>query len=228
MGLRGHEGLLGLAGKACCAVAALTPNARVAYTSQCSASARMSNEFTRAASIDYPIIDADAHVYEPPDVRQGRVPGRLRERAPRVQRTDEGDVWVFNAGERVRPIGLMAAAGASYLDFRPSGLTYECIRPGCSVPAARHERGSRAGRTTPSPWDCVSSRLNRGGVGAWSLVFGCQSIAVGGARVTQDEAAAEGLDLTVARAESEIGFHARDEFAAADRQARTPLGHSAV
>ena len=68
----------------------------------------------------------------------------------------------------------------------------------------------------------------RGGIGAWSLVCGCQNITVGGARVTQDEGAAEGLDLAVARAGSEIGFHALDEFTAADRQARTLLGHAGV
>ena len=97
----------------------------------------MSAPFAEVASIDYPIIDADAHVYEPPDVWQARVPARLRERAPRVARTDEGDVWSFDGGERVRPVGLMAAAGASYLDFRPAGLTYDDIRRGHFEPAAR-------------------------------------------------------------------------------------------
>jgi predicted TIM-barrel fold metal-dependent hydrolase len=90
----------------------------------------MSLPFSDAASIDYPILDADAHVYEPPDVWQARVPAAIRERAPRVTRTDEGDVWLFDGGARVRPVGLMAAAGQSYLDFRPSGLTYDAIRPG--------------------------------------------------------------------------------------------------
>jgi predicted TIM-barrel fold metal-dependent hydrolase len=97
----------------------------------------MSERFTAVASIDYPIIDADAHVYEPPGVWQERVPTRLRGQAPKVLRTDEGDVWSFNDGERTRPIGLMAAAGTSYLDFRPSGLTYETIRRGHFEPAAR-------------------------------------------------------------------------------------------
>jgi predicted TIM-barrel fold metal-dependent hydrolase len=90
----------------------------------------MSDPFSEVASIDYPIIDADAHVYEPPDVWQARVPKALRARAPQVARTDEGDVWSFDQGARLRPVGLMAAAGASYLDFRPSGLTYESIRRG--------------------------------------------------------------------------------------------------
>jgi predicted TIM-barrel fold metal-dependent hydrolase len=96
-----------------------------------------SEPFSDVASIDYPIVDADAHVYEPPEVWQARMPARLRERAPKVLRTDEGDVWSFDDGARLRPVGLMAAAGQSYLDFRPSGLTYEAIRPGHFEPAAR-------------------------------------------------------------------------------------------
>jgi predicted TIM-barrel fold metal-dependent hydrolase len=90
----------------------------------------LTDPFCEVASIDYPIIDADAHVYEPPAVWQARVPASLRARAPKVARTDEGDVWSFDDGARLRPVGLMAAAGASYLDFRPSGLTYESIRRG--------------------------------------------------------------------------------------------------
>jgi len=93
--------------------------------------------FCEVASIDYPIIDADAHVYEPPDVWQTRVPAALRTRAPRLVRTDEGERWSFNDGERLRPIGLMAAAGASYLGFRSSGLTYDAMRRGTYEPAAR-------------------------------------------------------------------------------------------
>ena len=97
----------------------------------------MADPFIEVASIDYPIIDADAHVYEPPGVWQDGVPAALRPRAPLVTRTSEGDVWSFDGGDRVRPVGLMAAAGTSYLGFRPSGLTYETIRRGHFDPAAR-------------------------------------------------------------------------------------------
>ena len=97
----------------------------------------MADPFSEVASIDYPIIDADAHVYEPPDVWQARVPAALRSRAPQLVQTEQGPRWSFNDGERVRPIGLMAAAGASYLGFRPSGLTYEGMRRGNWDPAAR-------------------------------------------------------------------------------------------
>jgi len=97
----------------------------------------MPEPFAGVASIDYPIVDADAHVYEPPDVWQARVPQALRTRAPRLQAGPDGDVWLFDDGARIRPIGLMAAAGTSYLGFRPSGLTYETIRKGHWEPAAR-------------------------------------------------------------------------------------------
>src|SRR5262245_66632200 len=97
----------------------------------------MSDRFHDVASIDYPIIDADAHVYEPRDVWQTRVPRALRARAPRCESTPEGDVWLFDDGARTRPVGLMAAAGTSYLGFRPSGLTYETVRRGHWEASAR-------------------------------------------------------------------------------------------
>jgi predicted TIM-barrel fold metal-dependent hydrolase len=97
----------------------------------------MDARFSEVASIDYPIIDADAHVYEPPGLWQERVPAALRARAPKVARTAEGDVWSFDDGARERHVGLMAAAGASWLDFKPSGLTYDDVRSGFWEPRAR-------------------------------------------------------------------------------------------
>ena len=38
--------------------------------------------FYDVASIDYPIIDADAHVNEPPDLWQRRVPAKWRAPGP--------------------------------------------------------------------------------------------------------------------------------------------------
>src|SRR5947207_12947491 len=88
--------------------------------------------------IDYPIIDADAHVNEPPQLWQERVPSRLRDRAPRVVQDERGgDVWIFDAGKAKRPLGLTAVAGLSYLQFRNAGFAYERIRPGRFDPAER-------------------------------------------------------------------------------------------
>src|SRR4029453_19112492 len=97
----------------------------------------MSELFSDVASIDYPILDADAHVNEPPDLWQSRVPERWRARAPKVLHTEDGDVWSFDDGKKLRPLGLTATAGLSYLQFRPSGLRYTDIRPGSFDTAER-------------------------------------------------------------------------------------------
>ena len=97
----------------------------------------MSEPFSEVASIDYPIIDADAHVNEPPELWQERVPARLRQRAPKVLHTPDGDVWSFDDGKKLRPVGLTATAGLSYLQFKPQGYRYETIRPGSFDTAER-------------------------------------------------------------------------------------------
>jgi predicted TIM-barrel fold metal-dependent hydrolase len=87
--------------------------------------------------LDVPIVDADAHVNEPPDLWQTRVPARWRDRAPKVLHTDDGDFWSFEDGKRSRALGLTATAGLSYPQFRPEGLRYSEIRPGSFEPKAR-------------------------------------------------------------------------------------------
>jgi predicted TIM-barrel fold metal-dependent hydrolase len=93
--------------------------------------------FTEVASIDYPILDADAHVNEPPDTWQDRVPAKWRDRAPKVVHTDRGDLWSFDDGRSMRPVGLTATAGLSYPQFAPGGLAYDSIRPGSFDTKAR-------------------------------------------------------------------------------------------
>jgi predicted TIM-barrel fold metal-dependent hydrolase len=97
----------------------------------------MKSHFTDIVDIDYPIVDADAHVNEPPDLWQERVPAKWNDRAPRVLHTDEGDFWSFEEGKRQRPVGLTATAGLSFVQFRPSGLTYESMRAGSFDTKAR-------------------------------------------------------------------------------------------
>ena len=68
--------------------------------------------FHDAASIDYPILDCDAHVNEPPDTWTARVPAKLRDRAPKVLHRDDGDYWSFDDGASIRPVGLTAGSRA--------------------------------------------------------------------------------------------------------------------
>jgi predicted TIM-barrel fold metal-dependent hydrolase len=93
--------------------------------------------FHDAASIDYPILDCDAHVNEPPDTWTARVPAKLRDRAPKVLHRDDGDYWSFDDGASVRPVGLTATAGLSFLDFAPTGGAYATMRPGSFDTKAR-------------------------------------------------------------------------------------------
>jgi predicted TIM-barrel fold metal-dependent hydrolase len=97
----------------------------------------MSDIFQHAASIDYPIVDADAHVNEPPELWLDRVPAKWRQRAPRIESGKRGDIWVFDDGKEKWPVGLTAVAGLSYFDFKPFGFTYETIRPGSFDTKAR-------------------------------------------------------------------------------------------
>jgi len=86
--------------------------------------------FSDVSSVDYPILDADAHVNEPPNLWQDAVPGKWKERAPRVVKTDKGEVWHFDGGREKWPVGLTAAAGQSWFQMGPMGQTYETMRPG--------------------------------------------------------------------------------------------------
>jgi predicted TIM-barrel fold metal-dependent hydrolase len=95
--------------------------------------------FFDAASIDYPIIDSDAHVNEPPNLWLDRVPAKWRQRAPQVKHGDEGDLWIFDEGREKWPVGLTATAGLSYFQYRPAGGRYEDMRPGSFETKARLE-----------------------------------------------------------------------------------------
>lgn len=90
----------------------------------------MSESFEDVASIDYPILDADAHVNEPPNLWQDSVPAKWKERAPKVVSSEKGDLWHFDGGKHTWPVGLTATAGQSYFQFGPMSQTYETMRPG--------------------------------------------------------------------------------------------------
>jgi predicted TIM-barrel fold metal-dependent hydrolase len=88
-------------------------------------------------SIDYPIIDADAHVQEPLDLWTNDAPASLKERVPRVKHTDHGDFWLFDENKPPEAVAFTVSAGKSYLDYYPTGGRYDTIRPGTWQPQAR-------------------------------------------------------------------------------------------
>src|SRR5436305_13456289 len=82
------------------------------------------------------IISADSHVNPPKDLWTSRAPARLRERAPRVESTRQGDLWIVD-WQVSGAIGLDASAGHKPEEFRPAGMTYKDMRPGSYAPKAR-------------------------------------------------------------------------------------------
>jgi predicted TIM-barrel fold metal-dependent hydrolase len=84
------------------------------------------------------IISADSHVNPPKDLWTREAPGSLRERAPRVESTPQGDFWIVDS-QISGAIGLDASAGRKPEEFKAHGLTYKDMRPGSYDPKARLE-----------------------------------------------------------------------------------------
>jgi predicted TIM-barrel fold metal-dependent hydrolase len=91
---------------------------------------------------DYPIISADSHIVEPPDLYTGRIAPRFRERAPRMERRQtpggrEYDAWVLD-GAQVGTLGAVMQAGQRFED--PSQIDFlgvwEDVRKGAYDAAA--------------------------------------------------------------------------------------------
>jgi predicted TIM-barrel fold metal-dependent hydrolase len=85
------------------------------------------------------LFDADAHVVEPPELWQERVPARLRDAAPKVVRAEgDADVWLLEGGKRKLPVlMLFSTPGVSPVDWTLYGSNYQRIRRGAFDPKAR-------------------------------------------------------------------------------------------
>lgn len=84
--------------------------------------------------MSYSVISADNHIIEHRDAFTKRMPAKLRDRAPRIERAaDGGDGWSWNGGKVERSFGIEAVAGQGgdgSRSFKPSGLKWEEILPG--------------------------------------------------------------------------------------------------
>ncbi len=81
--------------------------------------------------VRYTVISVDDHLVEPPDMFEGRLPGRFVDRAPRIVENSRGhQLWEFD-GKRYSQVGMNAVAGR-----RPEAVTleptrFEDMRRGC-------------------------------------------------------------------------------------------------
>jgi predicted TIM-barrel fold metal-dependent hydrolase len=90
------------------------------------------------------IIDADAHVTEPPDVWTSRVASKDKDRVPHVVRADDGTEWWILDDVQIDRVGVSAAAGWPNFPLSyPPGLD-DCL-PGAYEAAARLKYMDEAG-----------------------------------------------------------------------------------
>jgi predicted TIM-barrel fold metal-dependent hydrolase len=78
---------------------------------------------------DMILVSVDDHVVEPPDLFEGHVPGRWRDQAPRTERKNGKDFWVFE-GAKIPNIGLNAVAGRPPEDYDMDITSYDEMRRG--------------------------------------------------------------------------------------------------
>jgi len=84
----------------------------------------------------YRLVDADSHINEPPDLWTSRVPKKFQDRAPKMERFDQGDAWVVEGGREPINFGNNCAAGIP-LTERSAWVRWEDVRPGGYDPKAR-------------------------------------------------------------------------------------------
>ncbi len=83
-------------------------------------------------------VSADSHVNPPADMWGEYLPAEFRDRAPTVERTDEGDFEVFE-GQRRPMMALAAAAGRRPEEFAMSVRRFNEVRAGGWEPGPRVE-----------------------------------------------------------------------------------------
>lgn len=84
----------------------------------------------------YRLISADGHFTEPGDLWTTRLPASLRDRAPRIERFDEGDAWVIEGVDDPINFGMNACAGLEPSEMK-GWMRFEDMRRGGYDPAAR-------------------------------------------------------------------------------------------
>jgi predicted TIM-barrel fold metal-dependent hydrolase len=80
---------------------------------------------------DMILVSVDDHVCEPPDMWEGHLSAKWRERAPRLVTKDDGtNIWVFE-GQQIPNVGLNAVAGRPPEEYGMEPTALSQLRPGC-------------------------------------------------------------------------------------------------
>ena len=85
----------------------------------------------------YPVISADSHITETPTTYTDYIDAAFRERAPRIQSTEMGDLFWIDGMKTPVPLGIVAAAGKPAEEIRLMGTRFEDLHRGGWDPEAR-------------------------------------------------------------------------------------------
>ena len=77
----------------------------------------------------YTVISVDDHIVEPPDTFSGRMPAKLVDRGPRVERQDGADVWVYD-DQAFPNVGFNAVVGRPVREYSFEPTRFEDMRRG--------------------------------------------------------------------------------------------------
>ncbi|MEZ4279841.1 MAG: amidohydrolase family protein [Myxococcota bacterium] len=90
------------------------------------------------------LISADSHINEPPDLWTSRVRAAFKDRAPRIERLEQGDAWIMEGSSTPINFGNNANGGTPP-EQRSAWVRWEDIRRGGYVPAVRLEEQDEDG-----------------------------------------------------------------------------------
>jgi predicted TIM-barrel fold metal-dependent hydrolase len=123
-----------------------------------------------------PIISADDHALEPPNLFEGRLPSAMRDRTPFLETDDVGLEWWVIDGIRVPILMANAAAGRDPREWSSGGATY--------------------GEVRPAAWDAKARLHDMDLMGVWAqLCFGSLIWGFAGWRFSRQSDQAFGLAL---------------------------------
>ena len=89
-------------------------------------------------TMEYRLVSADSHINEPPRLWLDRLPAKFAERAPHIERLEEGDAWIMEGALDPINFGGNCSAGIP-LAQRQAWIEWDEVRPGGYQPAPRLE-----------------------------------------------------------------------------------------
>src|SRR6266851_3454744 len=109
-----------------------------------------------------PIISADDHALEPPNLFEGRLPSAMRDRTPYLETDDVGLQWWVIDEVRVPILMGNAAAGRDPREWSSGSRTRRSDSPACVRTTIGCSRsGAEPRRTATSPPNCLGSPTRR-------------------------------------------------------------------